>query len=262
MQSNSVKILMIITVLFVISSCGSKKDLYYFQDSDGSVENMESYFVPILEIGDILSIEITGPDQELAKPFNQSEMVRQGNAQSTSYVNGIPATYGYLISEDSTVSLPIIGKVTIAGLNRTEAVNKIESKVGEYLNDPSVSIRILNFKVTVLGDVKNPGTFAIPNERVTILEAIGIANDLNITGQRRNILVIRHEDGVKKEYLIDLTSKEVFQSEAYYLKQNDVIYVQPNRKARYESSMLKSTGGIIISATSLIISTMVLIFNK
>ena len=248
-----------LAVILFLASCGSKK-LVYFQDSDGTVESIESYLVPKLEVGDIIAIEIVGADHELAKPFNESEMVRQGN-QITSYTNGVPATYGYLVTSDSTVSIPIVGKVKVAGLSRNDAVKRLEDKVGEYLDNPSVAIRILNFKVTVLGEVSTPGTFSIPNERITILEAIGIANDLKITGERKNILVIRNENGEKKEYRIDITSKDVFHSPVYYLKQNDIVYVQPNRKARYDASLMKSTGGVIISATSLIISTLILIFR-
>lgn len=261
MHINLVKTYASFVLILVLASCGSRKKIVYFQDSDGSIESADSYLVPKLEIGDILSVEVTGDNPELSKPFNQPEMVRQGN-QITSYVNGVPATYGYLLGPDSTIALPIVGKVKVGGLNRSEATAVIEKSVSEYLNKPSVNIRILNFKITVLGEVKTPGTFSIPNERITILEAIGIANDLKITGERKNILVIRHENGEKMEYRVDLTSKKIFQSPVYYLKQNDVVYVQPNRKARYDASVLKSTGGVIISATSLIISTMILIFNK
>lgn len=250
--------LLLITPL-ILSSCGNRKKIVYFQNGE-STENLDRYLTPKLEIGDVLSIEVTGADHEIAAPFNQAELVRQGN-QIGSYENGIPATYGYLIAPDSTVSLPIVGKIKLAGLNRTNAVKEVEKKISAYLESASVSIRILNFKVTVLGEVKNPGTFSIPNERVSILEAIGIAKDLKITGERKNILVIRHIDGQKTEHRIDLTSKDVFQSPVYYLKQNDVVYVEPNRRARYDASILRTAGGAIISATSLIISTMVLIFK-
>ena len=250
--------LLLITPL-LMSSCANRKKIVYFQGGE-TTESIDQYLTPNLEIGDVLSIEITGADHEIAAPFNQAELVRQGN-QIGSYENGIPATYGYLIAPDSTVSLPIVGRVKLAGLNRNEAVKEVEKTIGAYLESPSVSIRILNFKVTVLGEVENPGTFSIPNERVSILEAIGIAKDLKITGKRQNVLVIRHENGQKMEYRIDLTSKDIFQSPVYYLKQNDVVYVEPNRKARYDATVLRTAGGVVISATSLIVSTLVLIFK-
>ncbi|MDX1653554.1 MAG: polysaccharide export protein, partial [Brumimicrobium sp.] len=122
-----------------------------------------------------------------------------------------------------------------------------------------VSIQIQNFKVTVLGDVQSPGTFTIPNERITIIEAIGIAGDLKMTGNRKNLLVLRDRNGVKTEYRIDLTSKNVLNSPVYYLEQNDVIYVEPNAAARSTGTFWRTSGGIIISLTSLVITTVVLI---
>jgi len=245
----------------LITSCGSKKKLIYFQGDvvPTEVSALKTH-TPRLEIGDILSIEVTSADPKIAEPFNQTELVRQGN-QIGSYQNGVPATYGYLVTSDSTVSLPIVGKVKVGGLNREEAIVALEAVLTNYLTDAKVSLRILNFKITVLGEVKDPGTFSIPNERITILEAIGIAKDLLITGERSNILVIRHEDGVKKEFIVDLTSKDLFLSPAYYLKQNDIVYVSPNKKSRFDSSIFKTTSGIIISGTSLVLSTLILIFR-
>ncbi len=251
--------LLIFTILayFVLSACHNTKHLVYFEHGDETIEQIAERTIR-LETGDILSIEVTTSDPEVAKPFNQAELVRQGN-QSGSYENGVAASFGYLIAEDSTISMPIIGKVKVAGLTHGEAVKVVESTLAEYLDGPSISLRILNFKVTVLGEVDHPGTFSIPNERITILEAIGIAHDLKITGKRQNVLVIRTEGNQKKEYRVDLTSKNLFESPAYYLKQNDIVYVEPNSKSRYDASVMRTAGGVIISATSLIISTLILI---
>ena len=260
MQIKLIKLAAIISVSAIITSCGSKKDIVYFYDSEGTSQKIENFLTPKLESGDIISVEISCSDPEIAKPFNKFIPVNQGN-QIITYDNGAPASRGYLIDADSTVSLPILGKIKVGGLYRTDAVKLIEKEVSKYMETPSVSIRILNFKVTLLGDVKKPGTYTIPNERVTLLEALGVANDLEITGNRTNVLVIRHENGERNEYRVDLTGTELFESPVYYLKQNDVVYVQPNKKARYEASLLRTAGGIIISGTSLIISTLVLIFR-
>ena len=175
------------------------------------------------------------------------------------YAQGAPTPPGYLIDADGNIDFPIIGKLKVSGLTRTAAVDLIKENLKPYLVNPTVLIRILNYKVTVLGEVKNPGTFTIPNERVTLLEAIGIAGDLQITGRRKNVLVIRENDGKKTEYKVDLTSKDLFNSPVYYLTQNDVVYVEPNR-ARINSSVINpANAGIVISAVSLIISVIVLI---
>lgn len=140
-----------------------------------------------------------------------------------------------------------------------QVVDTIQQLLTGYLKDPTVQIQIQNFKVTVLGDVKAPGTFKIPNERITVLEAIGLAGDLKMTGVRKNVLVIRDSSGIKQEFRIDLTKKDVFQSPVYYLKQNDVIYVQPNAAGRSEGTVWKTTGTIFISLTSLVVTTLALI---
>ena len=125
-----------------------------------------------------------------------------------------------------------------------------------------VNVQILNYKVTVLGDVLRPGTFKIPNERITILEAIGLAGDLNITGNRKNVKIVRDENGKKSEYLLDLTSSSIFYSPAYYLQQNDVVYVEPNTAARNNSTVWKTSGSIFISTVALVITTINVLLIK
>lgn len=255
---NSLKRFIAVSVVMLIAtSCVSRKKVVYFQDNVEMPSEGQSFDV-IFEPGDILDVIVSSSDPELAKDYNQAEISKQ-NFQNTTYENGIPAKSGYLVYQDSTIDMPVIGSVKVGGLNRADAVDSINSILRNHLENPNVSINILNFKVTVLGDVKNPGTFVVPNERLTVIEAIGIAKDLNITARRDNIVVIRQENGVSQRYEVDITSPEVFNSPVYYLKQNDVVYVEPNKKARYDGSIFKATGGIILSATSLIISTFILL---
>jgi polysaccharide export outer membrane protein len=181
------------------------------------------------------------------------EDMSAGN-QMPGYVNGISAKGGYLIDENGKINFPLIGEIQLAGLTRTEATNLIQNKLREFINDAIVTLRIQNFKITILGDVKIPGTYNIPNERLTLIEAIGLAGDLNITGVRNNVLVIREENGIKKEYRLDLTKNDIFTSPVYYLNQNDVVYVEPNR-AKRNTSIVSSTAGIFISVASLVITT-------
>lgn len=251
----------LMSILVLSGSCGSRKKLVYFQGDNLISDTINVSFTLKYEVGDIVSIEISGPDPIIVAPFNQAKLDRQGSNQYTSYENGASTTFGYLIDLDGNVVLPIIGKMKIAGLNNTEAILLIESALTEYVRNPIVSILLLNFKVTVLGEVQNPGTFSVPNGRCTILEAIGISKDLRIDGVRNNVLVIRTENGKKTEYRVDLTTKDVFSSSVYYLKQNDIVYVEPNKNARFGSTVVKSTLGIIFSFTSLMISTIVVIFN-
>lgn len=243
-------------MLLCLSSCVSKSKIVYFQanktqDSITKFESAVSYNL-LLKYDDFLSIDVTAVDEESIKPFQLN--TTSNSNQVPSYQNGIAAKSGYLIDKNGEIDLPLVGKIKVAGLDRIEATALVKSKLAEFIKNPVVNIRIQNFKVTVLGDVKNPGTFNIPNERITLPEILGVAGDLNITGLRNNILLIREENGKKIEYRIDLTSKLIYNSPAYYLHQNDIIYIEPNR-AKRNSSMISSTSGVFISIASLIITT-------
>lgn len=246
-------------VLVILSSCTSKKNLIYFQGKGGppTSENNRSY-TPILRTDDLLSISVLGIDADAVKPFNLPVTIMNNNIVG-GYTAGMPTPAGYLIDAEGNVDFPVIGKIKVAGLNRMEATELIKEKVKVYVANPNINIRILNYKVTVLGEVRNPGTFNIPNERITLLEAIGIAGDLQITAVRKNVLVIRDVDGKKTETRIDLTSKDLFSSPVYYLNQNDVVYVEPNR-AKVNSSVVNASNvGIAISVLSLLITMITLL---
>lgn len=265
LSKNRIKlfILSILLIQLSLPSCVSKKNINYFQ-SDATTDSIlklsvNHNYTPVFKTDDFLSVEITALDLESIKPFALDPIA--GGSQAPGYGNGIAAKSGYLVNAQGDIDFPILGKIHIAGMNRMEATELMKNKLSEYIQNPVVNIRIQNFKVTVLGDVKNPGTFNIPNERITLPEALGIAGDLNMTGVRKNIMVIRDENGVKKQYWVDLTSAEVFNSPVYYLSQNDVVYIEPNR-AKRNSSLVSSTSGIFISVASLIITTITLITRK
>lgn len=248
-----------ILVLTFSTSCATKKNLVYFQSGttpdSTAVKVANNNYTPVFRTDDFLSIDVIAMDMETAKTFNLPVI---NNSTPPGYNNGYPSKYGYLINAEGMIEFPMLGQIKLAGLNRMEATELIQTKLKAYLNNPIVSIRILNYKVTILGDVKIPGTYNIPNERLTLPEALGLAGDLNMTGIRKNILVIRDVNGVKTETRIDLTSKEVFSSPVYYLTQNDLVYVEPNR-AKRNSSIIGSTAGVFISVASLIITTVNLI---
>jgi len=220
-------------------------------------ENNKNYD-PLLKADDLLSITIIAVDEAAVKPFNIPVQVNQLNG---SYSQGSPTPPGYLIDSDGNIDFPVIGKLKMSGIKRSEAIEMIKQNLKSYVNSPTVLIRILNYKVTVLGEVKNPGTFTIPNERITLPEALGIAGDLLITGVRKNVLVIRDVDGKKTETRVDLTSSSLFSSPVYYLQQNDVVYVQPNRAKINSSSINTSNAGLIVSVISLLVTISVLLFS-
>lgn len=250
--------ILLLLLALCLGACVSKKKMVYFSSAE-AIKNAETNktYTPVLRKDDLLSITISGADPEAVKPFNLP--INSMNNNLANYTSGLPALTGYLVDGEGNIDMLVIGKVKLAGLNRMEATELIRERLKSYLNNPIVSIRIMNFKVTVLGEVKGPGTFTIPNERISLPEALGLAGDLNITARRKNVLVIRDVDGQKTEYRVDLTSKELFSSPVFYLNQNDIVYVEPNR-ARINSSAVNTANvGIIISVISLLTTIAVLI---
>ncbi len=241
--------------IIVLSSCASKSKLVYFNKTQtiNSKDSSISY-TPILKPDDLLGINISSIDMEAAKPFNLPVVSYSIDGRAT----GTPTMQGYLINSQGYIDFPVIGKIKLAGLSRVEATDLLKEKLKDYLSNPIVNIRIINFKITVIGDVRSPGTYTIPNERITVLEALGLAGDLNITGIRSNILVIREKDGKKTSTRLDLTSGDIVNSPVYYLNQNDVIYVEPN-KTKVNSSRNSATTSIVISAVSLLITVISII---
>jgi len=244
--------------LALLCGCNTQKDIVYFQGKPTEVSTHSSYN-PTIKSDDLLSILVMANDEKSTALFNMPLAV--GNNLYGGYAQGAPTPPGYLVNSEGNIEFPVIGTIHLAGLTRTEAINLIKEKLASYIVNPTISLRILNFRITVLGEVKTPGTFTIPNERVTILEALGIAGDLLITGERHNILVIRDEDGKRKEYRIDLTQESIFSSPVFYLQQNDVVYVEPNRAKRNSSVLNASNTGIVISSLSLVLTTLILIFK-
>ena len=263
MYSTKTSLLILLLLGFLIGSCQTHKKLVYFQDSISENDSLsvESNFTPTLKTDDLLSINVTADDPETAVPFNLNQGLQNPNLNN-GYTMGNQERQGYLIDENGMINFPVLGRMEIAGLKRTEVISLFEDSLTRYLSNPIVNVQILNYKVTVLGDVLRPGTFKIPNERITILEAIGLAGDLNITGHRKNVKVVRDENGKKSEHILDLTSSSVFSSPAYYLQQNDVVYVEPNTAARNNSTVWKTSGSIFISTVALVITTINVLLIK
>ena len=237
-----------IAILFLsVFSCASKADLVYFQD-----ESLNNFNQPVInpeiryQPDDMLTINVTNLDPDAVRPFNLpavSYSLDSGSAQ------GIARMQTYLVDKNGNIVFPVLGTLAIAGLTRLEATALIKEKLDEYLTDPIVTIRLVNFNITVLGEVNNPGTFTIQDEKVSLTEALGFAGDLTIFGNRKNVLLTREVDGQKKFAIFDLTSAKVLASQNYYLAQNDVIYVEPN-KSRINSSKVNANNGVIISAVA------------
>jgi polysaccharide export outer membrane protein len=229
--------LFLITSLFLFS-CASKKKIVYLQD----IDNQKSYdaslrYEPTLQPDDLLNVIVSAENPEVTVPFNLPQI--QGNYQLNENQSNIKT---YLIDNDGFIEFPVVGRLKLGGLTRTQAINALSEKVSFYIKNPSINLRILNYKISILGHVVKPGSYTIPSERITLLEALSLAGDLTIYGKRNNILVIHEEEGKKTYNRVDLTKVDILNLEHYYLSQNDVIYVEPNKTAVNSSSVGPNTG--------------------
>lgn len=250
-----IRLIALFGVLF-LSSCGSRKDIVYLQDveNDATINQALSY-EPVIKCDDMLSVIVAADQPDLTIPFNLPQI--QGNYQVNDNQEGIKT---YLVDAAGYIDFPVIGKVKLAGLTRTQAKNELEVKIKEYIKEPSVNLRILNYKISVLGEVNKPNTYKIASERVTLLEAISLAGDMTIYGKRNNVLVIREVDGKKTFNRVDLTNKDFISSPFYYLNQNDVVMVEPN-KTKINSSVIGPNVTVTISAISLLTTIAIILFR-
>lgn len=253
---NPRSIIILIFAIAMATSCASRKDLAYFQDeplSGGYIDSSPEQL--IYKPDDILTINVSAADPMAAQPFNLSLVsasddlltVSSGSRQQT-----------YLIDYNGNIEFPVLGTLNIAGMTRIELTAMLKEKISEYAKDPIVNIRLVNFTVTIIGEVSRPGTYTIQDERISLPEALGLASDLTIFGQRKNVLLIREIDGKKKFAKIDLTSVNAVSSPLYYLQQNDVIVVEPNN-ARIRSSNYNQNNAVLISAIGTL-TTIVAVF--
>lgn len=216
-------------------SCVSTSKAVYFSDGvDAEVPASNTAPEVVLAGNDIISISVSSMDPQASDAFNA--LNTSGAAAVTSGGNIIQSA-GYLVNPEGMIKFPFIGKVMAAGLTANQLSDTITKELvnKKLLMNPVVNVRRLNFKVTVLGEVNHPSVFTVPNEKISVLEAIGLAGDLTIFGKRGNILLIREEKGVKITRRLNLNSKDLLNSPYYYLKTNDVVYVEPN-KARVAGS--------------------------
>ena len=255
-------------ILAGLVSCTPSKKMIYLQGADELandpqtiVQNYELKITP----DDQLLITVSSKDGELLELFANSEVL--GSSGSTS----IQESVGLRVDKEGKIEVPVLGEMQVAGLTRGELAKALEAKLveGDYIKDPTVTVQIRNFKVTVMGEVNSPGVQTVTGDRLTILEALTMAGDLAPSGKRDNILVVREEGDRRVSYVVDLTSSEkVLTSPCYYLKQNDVIYVQPNKsigvKGSATLSFISASGSIlsVIASVLSIISMVIVLKDK
>lgn len=249
----------ILAFLFAVS-CGSVKDIAYFQNKVvDSPEKIDKHAGIVVQPKDMLSIVVSSRNPELSAMFNLPVVSYQAGSEVTQLNTYNQRLMAYCVDNDGMIDFPVLGKIKLVGMTRWEAAETIKKILvdGGYLSDPVVTVEFMNFKVSVIGEVTSPGTFTVEGDKVTVLQAIALARDLTIFGKRDNVSVIREENGQRTIYQINLTDVSMFKSPAYYLQQNDVIYVEPNdekaRQSKVDDKGLRLTS-IAVSSASVLLS--------
>lgn len=263
------KVLGILSALLLMSSCATVKDIAYFQNKlVDQPEKIDKHAGIVIQPKDQLSIVVSSRNPELVAMFNLGMVQYQQGSEITSGAG--QKLLGYVVDNEGQIDFPVLGVLDVAGLTRWELSEKIKNQLIEkqYLTDAVVTVEFMNFKVSVLGEVGAPGTYAIQGDKVTVLQALSMAKDLTIYGERENVSVIRERNGERVIYEINLCDVSLFNSPAYYLQQNDIVYVTPNKnrarqstvdtKGQWVTSLAISGGSMLLSIASIITTYLVM----
>lgn len=259
--------------VLLMSGCVSTKKIVYFQDPDElyhQARQITQQYEMRIKPADQVLIKVTCSEPDLLAIFAQDVIVGNTGGSMSNISSGTQGSmsnvYGYTVNNAGVITLPAVGPVNVAGLTSDEAARRVEDaiKSAKLINDPKVTVRLLNARVAVLGAVKSPQVVSLTSERNTILDVLSHCGDIGDTGLRQKVSLYREENGVRKKYEIDLTNADVFNSEAFYVQQNDLIYVEPNKSQTVKSSAFYTflgAGASIISVISAIV-TIVMVTTK
>jgi len=245
----------ILVFIALCSSCGSTKKTLYFSDLDSTrIKQIPAveFTEPLIQTDDILSITVQTIDPSASVPVNQTAPSSMGNSAPNS-----AAVNGFLVDKNGNVEVPMLGIIKVSGLTTMEAKELVRARANKYYKNPTIQVRFANFKITVLGEVAKPASYIVPNEKVSVLDAISLAGDLTIYGKRQNIMLIRDYGTWKDVIRLDLGSSSLMSSPYFYLKQNDVLYVEPNKAKTAANNAPKNQLITIVLAVATLIVTAV-----
>ena len=252
-------------LIFLLSvfSCKPKENMVYMEKEKAVAEteiNQAVFYGAHIQSGDVLDIKVTAFDENAVRPFNLYSMNNSSSQGQMNAQTAQLAPQGYLVDNEGFIYFPVIGKLYIKGMTLAQLRADLEKRLLAYLSDPLVSIKQLNFNITVLGEVKKPGQYTNPSDKITVLQALGLAGDMTDFGNRTNVKLIREIDGVSKTFTIDFTNKNITNSPYYYMQQNDVLYVEPDiikkKSANIDPnrSLIFQIGGVALGVASILIS--------
>lgn len=247
--------------IIMLSSCASQKHISYLQNTpDGYQQKGEDNYEIRVRPDDLIAIMVNSKDPELAQMFNLPLVAYQMNDKLV----GQNRVLGYLVDKEGQINFSQLGTIKVGGMTRSEITEYIKNQIitKGYFNDPVVTVQFLNFKVSVIGEVARPGTIDVPSDRITIFDALSAAGDLTIYGKRENVKVIREINGKKTVSQVDLRNADILDSPFYYLQQNDVVYVEPNKAKAGQREINQnrsagtwaSIGSVLVSIATLIIT--------
>lgn len=258
--------LLILLVAVLISSCASEKRIWYLQDTVGFTPEQIAQEGQIrIQPFDRLTIVVNSKDPELAVPFNAASSYNALSLMGNNTYSSTGSLQIRTVDEQGTLDMPVIGRLKVEGLTRSELANLISSKIieGGYIKDPTVNIQFADMKISVLGEVLRPGQYAITNDKISILDALAMAGDMTVYGVRTDVAVMRELNGVRTIEYLDLTSKEIFNSPAFYIQQNDIIYVKPNRyKAQAGEISQNRNFYLSLVSTAISVTTLIVTITK
>lgn len=245
--------LLVLSLFF--TGCATKEEIVYFYEGKDGLEGQKSLldYDPEIKKNDVLRINVSSSsiNEEIVKPFQMKLGGAQTEGGGVAGGQSMSLT-GYLVSPQGTINFPVLGEVAVEGLTRVEIQKLLEERIEIYVKDPIVDVRIVNFSVTVLGEVGSQGRVQVTDGRITMPELIAMSGGITYNGKRENITIIREEDGVKKIGTIDMTKTDLFSSPYFYLKQNDIVYVEPTYRAVKSAGFFTSYQGIISIGTTIV----------
>jgi polysaccharide biosynthesis/export protein len=262
-MKHHLNIFFVFLVVSFITSCGSTRQLQYMQGGFDTTK-LAKYVVPVpvIQKGDLLSIMVYSDNPTATAIYNQSLTAGSSASGTTGLGNNpgliSPASPGYLVDELGDIQFQGVGKLHVEGLSKSQLTDLLNSRLKDFLQNPYYNIRFLNYKITIIGDVARPGVYTIPTERVNLLEALGLAGDLNITARRENIIIIREQNGRREFGTIDLRQPDLFLSKFYQLQQNDIVYVDlnKNKAAQNDQTTVRNIGlaASIVSTIAIVLT--------
>lgn len=244
-------------LILLFFSCAPKKNIVYYQNiNEMAAAKMNSYEIRI-QPDDLLTINVSAEDPKISAPFNLNPLNVIGDVSSQTQLNK-SAVNDYLVDAEGNIDFPVIGRIKLGGLTRSEVLAIFQTKIGVYIKNPIITVRVKNFKVAVQGEINGPGVYTATTDRFTLIEALTMAGDLKPTANRKNILIIREIDGVKTFFRVDVTQSDFINSPHYYLAQNDVVYVEPKNRSLSPDVTLFTT----ITSMAMTLVSLILVLTK